>query len=117
MSMSKQIKSSSNEQAGYGFGYVFDEYQRDYMKGRLCTILESFGLRDGQEKAAKDIIKQEVDAWFYPNALGINGSLNTAIHAIVHRIHSHYQESGSNQPTPVGGYGFEFEIVATEKAQ
>ncbi len=118
MSMEKTvIKSSSNEQASYGYGFVVNEGDRAYMEGRLLTFLESLGLKDSQEKAAKDLLRQEVQSWFYPNALGISGELNTAVQNIVHRIRQFQDartENGS-LPSPGNAYGFDFEIVATAK--
>lgn len=118
MSMSKTtIKSSSNEQAGYGYGFVLNESDRGYMEGRLLTFLESLGLKDSQEKAAKDLLRQEVNSWFYPNALGITGELNTAVQNIVHRIRQHHEQTSTlnGLPTSTAAYGFDFEIIATEK--
>lgn len=117
MSMSKTvIKSSSNEQAGYGYGFVLNEGDKGFMEGRLLTFLESLGLKDSQEKAAKDLIRQEVSSWFYPNALGISGELNTAVQNIVHRLRQYQQEhADKNTPVSHDTYGFEFEIIATQK--
>lgn len=109
-----EIKATSNEQASYGFGYVLHEYKRDYIMGRLCTILESFGMKDTQEKAAKDIVRQEVDAVFYgPDSLFIPGGLNTAIQNVVARIQQ--QRATNDAPAPGASMDFQFEIIATEK--
>lgn len=117
MSMSKIIKSSSNEQVGYGYGFVLNEHDRGYIEGRLLTFLESLGLKDSQEKAAKDMLRQEVQSWFYPNALGISSEINTAVQNLVHRIRKYQEEKDNRQPLPSGGYGFSIEIIATEVAK
>lgn len=120
MSMSKEkmvIKSSSNEQTGYGYSFVIGEGDRSYIEGRLLTFLESLGLKDSQEKAAKDLLRQEVSSWFYSNALGISSELSTAVHNIVHRLRKYEQDrTPANHPVAHGnGYGFDFEITATER--
>lgn len=115
MSMSKQIKSSSNEQASYGWGFILGEGDKSFIEGRLLTFLESLGLKDSQEKAAKDILRQEVQSWFYPNALGISGEINTAVQNLVHRLRKHQEEKHKNSLVPQPSHGFSIEMTATEK--
>lgn len=45
---------------GYESAYVVGEYAMQNLQGRLLTFIESLGLREGQEKAVKDIIYQHV---------------------------------------------------------
>ncbi len=113
--MSKVIKSSPYEKRtiGFGYGYVLSSDSESYMTGRLCTFIETLGLRETQEKAAKDILRQEVSSWFLgPNgALGITGNLNTAIHEIVWRVQEEYKNLNSGSALPSGDASYE--IIAT----
>jgi len=116
--MSKVIKSSSGGSIGYGYGYVLGEYMRDNIVGRLLTLIESLGLKDSQEKAVKDIIRKEVNDWFYGGStIGISSSLYTAIQDIVAKIQKNDAEkySGSLSVVNTNAHGYEFEIIATEK--
>jgi hypothetical protein len=45
---------------GWGWGYVIAQAQISFVQGRLLTLIESFGLKDSQEKAAKDLVSQEL---------------------------------------------------------
>lgn len=100
--MSKQVTATSSEQAGYGFGYVVNEYKRDYITGRLLTLIESLGLRDTQEKAFKDIIRNEIDGWFSGDTIFISGEINTALQNLVARIEKAHESFGN---VPRGAYG------------
>jgi len=56
--MSKKEKLGVNP--SYGWCYAIQEYQLSHLEGRLLTLMESLGLRDTQEKAIKDLVKNEV---------------------------------------------------------
>lgn len=45
---------------GYGSGYVLEEYQLSHLEGRILTLIESWGLRETQEKACKDLVRNEL---------------------------------------------------------
>ena len=49
-----------NVAPSYGWCYGIQEYQLSHLEGRLLTLMESLGLRDTQEKAIKDLVKNEV---------------------------------------------------------
>lgn len=38
-------------------GYILLDYEIQHLEGQLLTLLESLGLREGQEKAAKDMFR------------------------------------------------------------
>lgn len=45
-------------------GYMYFPYQMQMLEGRVFTAIESFGLRETQEKAAKDVLRSIfVDFW------------------------------------------------------
>lgn len=44
----------------YGWGYVIGQSEISYLEGRLLTLIDSLGLRETQEKAIKDLVKQEI---------------------------------------------------------
>lgn len=45
---------------GYGSGYIIQDYQVQCLEGRLLTLVESWGLRESQERAIKSQVRQEV---------------------------------------------------------
>jgi hypothetical protein len=57
--MSKNNKVPVNS-SGWGWGYVIGQDQIGFVQGRLLTLIESFGMKDTQEKAAKDLVSQEL---------------------------------------------------------
>lgn len=49
------------------FVHEFNKERFDYFLGRVLTLIETLGLNETQEKAFKDIIKQEVwSLWEHP---------------------------------------------------
>jgi len=49
------------------FVHEFNKERFDYFLGRILTMIETLGLNENQEKAFKDIIKQEVwSLWEQP---------------------------------------------------
>ena len=115
MSMSKIIKSSSEgEQVGFAHGYIFMDWSRDYITGRILTLLESFGLKDSQEKAAKDILRQEIESWFHREGTYLPDGLHTAVKNIMSRVEKEYQDKYKGQ-VPMSFAGYSYEISATEK--
>lgn len=53
-------KKQQNVSPSYGWCYAIEEYRLSHLEGRLLTLMESLGLRDTQEKAIKDLVKNEV---------------------------------------------------------
>lgn len=53
---------------------IFD-YQIGSLEGRLLTLLESFGLRESQENAAKDMLKGIVRTSLYGDTYYVYGDL------------------------------------------
>ena len=39
-------------------GYALYDHDIRYVEGRLLTVIESFGMKESQEKAAKDLIRE-----------------------------------------------------------
>lgn len=114
MSMSKVIKSSSKElQTSGESSFMFRSYQQDYIVGRLCTLLESYGLRETQERAAKDIIKQEVYSWFN-NTQWVPGPLADVVSTVMYQLeHRPVSTANGRQSTPLS-VKIDYEVIATE---
>ncbi len=41
-------------------GWLIHDYAIQHLEGKLLTLIESWGLKDSQEKAVKDLVRQEV---------------------------------------------------------
>lgn len=80
--MSKHTRGEVNT-VGYGSGYIIQEYSVQHLEGRLLTLLESLGLPDKQETAAKGLFRQE--AW----------SLLNNAHYISNEQHSRVMEENA----------------------
>ena len=76
--------TSANNNKSFGHGYVVPQHVLDRITGRVLTLVEGMGLKDGQERAIKDLIKQEIWAPF--NQLGTSEAtilLSSALHTIL----------------------------------
>ena len=40
--------------------YALSQYQLSHLEGRILTLIESWGLKETQEKAVKDLVKNEL---------------------------------------------------------
>lgn len=63
---------------GWGWGYVVSQDQISFVQGRLLTLIESFGMKDTQEKAAKDLVSQELYR-LYEGAITLDGETHTKL--------------------------------------
>lgn len=117
MSMKVSTGSEVKKSAYYGSGYVVNAEMPDFAVGRICTLIESFGLRESQERAAKDILRQEVWSWFSrTNSLYISPNLNNAIRDIDEAITRAERESPLEKNGPPAVHeGWEFSIEAERK--
>ncbi len=69
-------------------GYLYTPYQMKNLEGRMYTAIESWGMKDSQEKAAKDIAR-DVFADFWNNVVYVNPETT-------HKIREeHYSRLGS----------------------
>lgn len=57
-------KGSNSSGTLMGGGYIFSGHGVDHLVGRVLTHIETLGLRESQEKAIKDLLKQEIWAPF-----------------------------------------------------
>lgn len=57
-------KGSNGSGSVEGGGYIFSGHMVDHLVGRVLTHIETLGLRESQEKAIKDLLKQEIWAPF-----------------------------------------------------
>jgi len=63
----------------YGGGWIIQDYQIQNLEGRLLTFIESFGLRESQEKAVKDLVRQEVWNLISSNCFWLGSEEHTAL--------------------------------------
>lgn len=56
-------------------GRVIYNYQIKELEGRLLTFIESLGLREGQEKSAKDIFRDILYRSLFNETLWVRGGL------------------------------------------
>lgn len=54
------VSSVEKDVLGYVPAFIVDEGEQDYLVGRICTIVETMGLSESQERAARDLLRQEV---------------------------------------------------------
>lgn len=77
--MKNKNVSVSGSPLPYSSGYVVNDYQVQHLEGRLLTLIESIGLKDTQEKAVKDLVRNEV--WMLLNpCFVISAEDNTLLH-------------------------------------
>ena len=57
----------------YSSGYILHDYAVQHLEGELLTFIESLGLRDSQEKAAKDIFRNIYYKAIYQSSQFITG--------------------------------------------
>ncbi len=81
--------------------YMLPTYVLDNLVGRVLTIIEAMGLKDSQEKSAKDIIRQEIYYAFGPEmAQVLEGSLVYEIRRCEQEIKKSCRDNDStNAPT------------------
>ena len=72
-------KSPEKSKVSYGTGYAVTEGFIPTLEGQLLTLVESFGLKETQEKAAKDLVRQTIWKAVYGYAVVIGERTNTAI--------------------------------------
>ena len=70
----KQITPPING-VGKQDGRVIYDYQIGNLEGKLLTLLESFGLRESQEAAAKDMLKSILRTSLYGETYYVYGDL------------------------------------------
>ena len=76
--MSKKNKEFM-PQIGYEGAYLIHDWSIKNLEGRLLTMVESWGLKDTQEKSVKDLVRQEVWSLITP-CFYVGGEDVTALH-------------------------------------
>jgi len=79
----------------WSWGYVIDQRQISFVQGRLLTLIESFGMKDTQEKAAKDLVSQELYR-LYEGAISLDSEEHTKL-----RLEAMKKTTGSGQLNPL----------------
>lgn len=82
--MSKN-KTLAKEFPSYEGGWIVQDRAIQHLEGRLLTLVESIGLREGQEKAVKDLVRSEVWKLVEPG-FWISGDDNSELH---HKYSNH----------------------------
>lgn len=92
---SRNVMAKKHDESlvGWGWGYVIAQDQILFVQGRLLTLIESFGMKDTQEKAAKDLVSQEVYR-LYQGAITLDGE-----------AHSKLRIEDLKKPSGVGSLG------------
>lgn len=84
---------------GYPAAYVINAHAPDHLVGKLLTLIEALGLPESQEKAAKDVIRNEV----YLLLTGGNEVwINHALHNLIRDFDGAYRKT----PAPIGDGGY-----------
>lgn len=58
------MSKKSFVQASYGESFIVFPFQIARVEGKLLTLVESLGLRDSQEKATKDLVRDIVQGLY-----------------------------------------------------
>jgi hypothetical protein len=78
--MSKNTPRVSSGSVGYAEGYVIFHDVPETLVGSILEIIEAIGLKDSQERAVKDIIRQKVYSIFYDrDPIYIKNDLHTML--------------------------------------
>lgn len=78
-------------------GYVIHDWSVGTLEGRLLTMVESWGLKDSQEKAIKDLVRQEVWKILEPCFVIAGTDLQNLVEK--------YAKDKSNGTNVIGGVG------------
>jgi hypothetical protein len=110
-----QFKSKTLEQRGAltaAPSYLVNSHTPEHLVGRLCQLVEMMGLRETQEKATKDTLKQIIyDAFSYENGCRtLDGELCYVIWDVIHKEEQYAREN--HQPSGMVG---EYELIKTIK--
>ncbi len=62
-----------------GYAYVMQDSSPDFIVGKILTIIDAMGLKENQEKATKDLVKQIVRDEFW-KGIYITPKRNNEIH-------------------------------------
>lgn len=110
--MEKVTFSSESIGRHYGAGRMVPQETPEHLVGRLCTLIETMGLKDTQEKATKDLIKQEVYKMFSQD--GSAWWLEDTLYAVIYNCLVAKQESARKENLPPGLDG-EYVLTFTPK--
>jgi hypothetical protein len=104
-----EITVKSSGKSYFEYSYLVDAHMVDRLIGRVLTLIETLGLRDAQEKAIKDLVKQEV--WnnihspnLSPNAggNGVDRDLVEVIYGMHEKLRDHWNTKVPTEGSPTG---------------
>jgi hypothetical protein len=95
-----------------GGGYVMSGSDVDHLVGRVLTLIETLGLNESQEKAIKDLARQELWAPFNSNVrVYVDDDLLSMIEELYRKMRDHHKGSQSNgSPVPPGKIEYELTV-------
>lgn len=76
------------------YGYAFQAAALSNLEGQLLTLIESLGLREGQEKATKDILRNTLWRWHSDMGVSIPAKMLYSL------IREQYERKYGKQETP-----------------
>ncbi len=94
MSKNKEGGNVSSNSLPYPYEsvYAISPYQLSHLEGRLLTLIESWGMKESQEKSVKDLVRKELWDIVTPCFI-ISSEDHTALRV-------KYEESGSGSVGP-----------------
>lgn len=108
--MEKIICRSKDHQVMSGFGYAIHNDEIGYIVGRVATLLEALGLSVSQEKAIKDLVKQELYYGLQERTTYLPGPLMS----VISEYHYKEKEMASKENLPPGSDA-DFELTYLPK--
>lgn len=108
--MEKIICKSSEHQLMSSPGYAVPNHQIDYLVGRVCTLVEAAGMSTSQEKAVKDLIRQEIYGALQEHTTYLPGTLMSVVQEYKYKE----QEMAQKEGLP-SGHDADFELIYSPK--
>lgn len=111
MSMEKITVSSVGEPCVPESCVMISQRTPDYLVGRICTLIETLGLRDSQEKAVKDLAKQEI----YNLLAGLDRDyISPQLASVIRSVYLKALEEANKEGVPLDNFA-DFELTFIPK--
>lgn len=113
----KTVKSKDQEVHG-SEGYIMPVHYIDHLVGKVLTLIEAIGLKDGQEKSIKDLVKQEI--WGITRDMSLtHGKLLSLVNELTTDVEDEQQRRALNDDSttniPMSMLQGDYEITFVEK--
>lgn len=94
--------------------YLVNGYTVDHLVGRVLTLIETLGLKDSQEKAVKDLVRQEIWQPFNNDfAQYVSGDFAAVIRDTLYQVKNYYQKNVS-ETIAVPGATLTYEVIVRD---